>query len=148
MTPEQQLAVRPAFEQIMVKHGFTNLTLDKDGFQYFIHEVNMMWEGFLHGVGLMQSSYHLMAEYATAKKPSEHMEEVRQMRQYSKCFTGAYDNKEPVFVLRAQDATGHIPIAQWINTNTPHLGDTHPKIIAAKATLGAFMSWGHRKQPD
>jgi hypothetical protein len=76
---------------------------------------------------------------------------IRRMRQYSQCFTKAFDRGQRVFVLVEQDATAYKAIAQWINLNIDRLGANHPKIIAAKTTMMIFME-GHnnlnKKLPD
>jgi hypothetical protein len=76
---------------------------------------------------------------------------IRRMRQYSPCFTKAFDRGQKVFVLSEQDDTAYMAIAQWINANIDRLGKNHPKIIAAKTTLGIFINArnnGRTKLPD
>lgn len=74
---------------------------------------------------------------------------LRRMRQFSPCFTKAFDRGQRVFVLVEQDATAYRAIAQWIHANRDRLGDNHPKIIAAKTTLSLFMNSNqHQKDPD
>lgn len=84
----------------------------------------------------------------SALKPSEAHEELRKMRQYSKCFTNAYDRKQMVFVLVEQDETAFKAVAQWIVTNQPRLGDSHAKIVSAKAIMARFMANKTAKKPD
>lgn len=76
------------------------------------------------------------------------MEQLRRMRQYSKCFTNAFDRKQAVFVLVEQDKTAYISVAQWIKSNIDRLGAAHPKIISAKATMARFMEFPDGKEPD
>jgi hypothetical protein len=88
---------------------------------------------------------------ATATKVDDPREELRRMRQYSKCFTNAYDRRQAVFVLVEQDRTAYYAIAQWINSNIQRLGAAHPKIISAKATMARFMEFQSKaqaKHPD
>lgn len=149
LSPEQILALRPVFEKrLTALDPFTPTGLKADGFQYEAMEVNLMWEGFLHGFEHAADNHEALSAYSSVKKPSEFAEDLRKIRSYSKCFTGAYDKKEPVFVLRAQDSTATLALAQWIKSNMSRMGESNAKLIAAKATLGAFIAWHHKKEPD
>lgn len=97
---------------------------------------------------MMGEELPTLAPVASAVKPSEAHEELRKMRQYSKCFTNAYDRKQMVFVLVEQDETAWKAIAQWVVLNAPRLGESHAKIIAAKAILSRFMKFEAKKLPD
>lgn len=97
-----------------------------------------------------QMSFAFTANWQQPKLPveseSQALEELRQMRAYSKCFTTAYDRKQQAFVLIEQDATAWKAIAQWVVLNVTRLTERHPKIISAKATLAR---WKERAEgPD
>lgn len=155
MTPEQVLALRAKFEASYSKMSSrwatgadglpaTHFNLGPDGFSYEILPVNNAWEWFIDG-------YSACFEELTKKsnvKDRDAADELRRMRQYSSCFTKAFDKKEPVFVLRAQDEKAPLALAQWINAYQPLIGESHYKLIAAKATLGVFMNWPNKKKAD
>jgi hypothetical protein len=62
----------------------------------------------------------------------------------STCLQKAKDD-EPIFVLRAQDATAPETISRWLNLN-PQLPPE--KARAAIETIKAMHNWPHRKMPD
>lgn len=141
MTPEQVLALRKKFEDKLSKTMAVDFQLQDDGFSYRLDAVNEAWEWFVQGASVLNEELK-----ATPSKTAD--DELRRMRQYSSCFTKAYDKKEPVFVLRAQDENSPRALAQWITSYQPILGDTHYKLIAAKATLGVFLNWPNKKKAD
>jgi hypothetical protein len=55
---------------------------------------------------------------------------------------------EPIFVLRAQDASADEVVQKWIDLNVETLGYEHPKIKAAIATRDAMAAWPSRKTAD
>lgn len=55
---------------------------------------------------------------------------------------------EPVFVLRAQDVSAPYAVDQWIEMNESALGETHPKIMEAKAIRDAMHQWPNRRAAD
>jgi hypothetical protein len=107
------------------------------------HTNKVQWER-----AFMMHISHNGAFDATAYKVDDPREELRRMRQYSKCFTNAYDRRQAVFVLVEQDNTAWVSIAQWIKGNVERLGNAHPKIIAAKATMIRFKEFVNGKAPD
>jgi hypothetical protein len=108
-----------------------------------------MWPGLLP---VHKASWTFLWQCQGTNTPtlreSEAMEELRKIRGYDRTFTKAYDAKEAVFVLREQDKSGYIAIAQWIKTNVERLGASSPKIISAKALMARFMGYANSKNPD
>ena len=140
LTPEQFEAERPEFESRIRPFWVEPMRLRADGAGYENTELAHLWEGW------QQALLH-MAERATPMGGNT-ADELRRMRQYSKCFTGAFDAKEPVFVLRAQDASAYKAVAQWVVSNREVLGESHPKIISAKATMQLMREWPRARQAD
>lgn len=63
------------------------------------------------------------------------------------CIAKAGDD-EPLFVLRAQDATSDGVVQAWIDANVARLGFDHPKIANAARLRDAMAAWPNRKLPD
>lgn len=55
---------------------------------------------------------------------------------------------EPIFVLRAQDATAATVVGYWIDMNKRRLGRSHPKILSAEKIMHDMLSYKNTKQPD
>lgn len=55
---------------------------------------------------------------------------------------------EPIFVLRAQDATAHWYVELWAERAAFRLGNDHPKILEARKCAEAMRAWPKHKLPD
>lgn len=154
MTPEQVLATRARFELLYreiegagdayyIENAIFELA--DDGFTYTIEEVNQSWVWFLHGSSSMFGAFMQLPSHSQLLSAAD---ELRRIRQYSPCFTKAYDKREPVFVLRAQDEASPKALAQWLNHYQDILGPTNVKWISAKATLGLFVNHPNHKKAD
>lgn len=55
---------------------------------------------------------------------------------------------EPLFILRAQDATADEFVDMWASKLARRLGAEHPKVIEARRCAEAMRAWPARKMPD
>lgn len=143
-SPEQVLSLRAAFEKhALYNLGRENLALASDGFSYADSTLDTLWGSYLRGAADFRDDEEVTGTNSTA------MEDLRNMRRHSKCFTTAYDARMPSFTLIAKDAFAVPTIAQWLFQFQRIKGyETNPKYISAKATLGQFADYEPKNTPD
>lgn len=148
LTPEQVEAERTVFEKKIGEWWQYGFEQYPEGAGYTDKDLNNMWEGWLQAIHMNWDTLQYRGVPEAQPSTSSPADQLRRMRGYSKCFTGAFDKLEPVFVLRAQDKTAYLALAQWINVNIERMGKANPKIISAKATLRLFMVHEGSKDAD